>query len=129
MPSRKVPAATAAQLQEAQAQLFLAPAWSRDAACARLRITPLAYDPDYTDPARNGFKHGFHTPAEQDRREELAEAARRICTSYCPVQVECMAAGSIGMEWGLWGGVQRVTIPRGSNASKGRRRPAKAPAA
>jgi hypothetical protein len=130
MPSRKVPAATARQLQEAQAQLFLAPAWSRDAACARLPISPAAFDPDYTDATRNGYKHGYHTPAEQDRRDELAEAARNICTSYCPVQVECMAAGSVGLEWGVWGGVKRETIPLGPTASKRRRqRAAHQPAA
>lgn len=120
MPSRKIPAATAAQLRHAQAQLHQAPAWNRQAACARLHLDPRAFDPDYTDPHRNGYAHGLHTPAEQDRRDELAEAARRICTSYCPVQVECMAAGSVGMEWGVWGGVKRETIPKGSNASKRR---------
>lgn len=123
MPSRKVPAATAAQLRDAQAQLLLAPAWSRDAACARLGITPAAFDPDYTDPRRNGHSHGLHSDAEQDHRDELAEAARNICQTYCPVRVECMAAGSIGLEWGVWGGVKRETIPLGTAAISKRRQP------
>jgi hypothetical protein len=29
-----------------------------------------------------------------------------------------MAAGSIGREWGVWGGVSRETIPNGSTGAR-----------
>lgn len=117
MPSRVVPPDSAAYLKAAAAALTRTPDWTAQAACAQLRIDPRAYDLDWTDPHRNGHRKGHITNAEQDRRDELAEAARTICTSYCPVQVECMAAGSINREWGLWGGIERETIP-GSGAGR-----------
>jgi hypothetical protein len=123
MPSKAVPPDTAARLLAAQATLTAVPEWTRRAACARLAIDPRAFDPDWTDPQRNGFKSGLHAPAEQDRREELAEAATRICTTYCPVQVQCMAAGSVRREWGIWGGMTRVTVPP-SRISRPRKQPA-----
>lgn len=94
-----------AETRVAQLRLDHQPAWYTQAACPRSGIDPRAWDPDWYHPTRP-------VPAGElaDRREQ-ARLAQLTC-QLCPVRLECMAAGSAGLEWGVWGGIERTTVPR-----------------